>query len=292
MMANYRSVLRTLGGRNTSDGAGVKLNRAFSYYDEPLIDPFLMMDNFNSVDPESYMAGFPWHPHRGIETVTYMLKGSINHEDSIGNAGTINPGGIQWMTAGSGIIHQEMPELNKEGINGFQIWVNLPAAEKMTMPRYRDMNGIDIPELFIEDSKLRVITGSINNNINSSFSFKAETSILDVSVPPEQEILIPVRKGYTALIYVYRGAANIGITHHTVLENSTAVLDRDGENILISSGTDPLQFILLTGKPLNESVAWKGPIVMNSWEEIQRAYRDLNDGTFIKNREPKTDQIS
>ena len=280
-----RKLLKVIQAQNTSDGAGVKLNRAFSYYVEPLIDPFLMMDNFNSVDPESYMAGFPWHPHRGIETVTYILKGEIQHEDSTGNTGKISSGDTQWMSAGSGIIHQEMPQLNRDGISGFQIWVNLPAAKKMSTPRYKDLKRDSIPESYMEDVTFKIITGSLNNESNLAFAIRADTAIFDVNVPPEREISIPIKSGYTALIYVYEGAINIGDEHRRIIKNSTGVLDRIGENILLSTGEEGGKFVLLTGKPLNEPVAWRGPIVMNSWNQIESAYRELNNGTFLKHKD-------
>jgi redox-sensitive bicupin YhaK (pirin superfamily) len=280
-----RKLLRVIQAQSTSDGAGVKLNRAFSYYVEPLIDPFLMMDNFNSVDPEGYMAGFPWHPHRGIETVTYILNGEIQHEDSTGNTGKISSGDTQWMSAGSGIIHQEMPQLNRDGINGFQIWVNLPADRKMSMPRYKDLKGHNIPESYIEDATFKIITGSLNEESNPAFSIRAETAIFDVNVPPERELSIPIKSGYTSIIYIYEGSIYIGSEHQRIMKNSTAVLDRIGENIFLSTGDSQAKFVLLTGKPLNEPVAWRGPIVMNSWNQIESAYRELNQGTFLKHRE-------
>ena len=275
-----------LKGREVRDGAGVKLSRLFgSPRTYEVTDPFLLLDYFGSDRPEDYEMGFPWHPHRGIETVTYILNGEIQHEDSTGNKGRISSGDTQWMSAGSGIIHQEMPQLNRDGINGFQIWVNLPAARKMTMPRYKDLKRDNIPESHIEDARFKIITGTLNDESNHAFSIRAETAIFDVNVPAEHELSIPIKPGYTSLIYVYEGSIFIGSERQELMKNSTGVLDRIGENIFLSTGEVAGKFILLTGKPLNEPVAWRGPIVMNSWNEIESAYGELNQGTFLKHRE-------
>jgi len=265
------------------EGAGVRLHRVFGYYQVPLFDPFLMLDDFRNDDPDDYLAGFPWHPHRGIETITYMLEGSAEHGDSLGNSGTIHKGEVQWMTAGSGIIHQEMPKPDKQGrMYGFQLWTNLPAKDKMCKPRYQDIKAQAIPEVKTpEGAMIKVICGAYKGTKGPVEDIYADPQYWDVQMPVGTALELPALMGSTCFIYVYGGS---GVIDGQQVKNRMAVLFEDGDGISVASGHDGLSFLYLNGKPLQEPVSWRGPIVMNTKEEIKTAFQELDNGTFIKIR--------
>jgi len=265
------------------EGAGVRLHRAFGYYQVPLFDPFLMLDDFRNDDPDDYLAGFPWHPHRGIETITYMLEGSAEHGDSLGNSGVIHKGEVQWMTAGSGIIHQEMPKPNKQGhMYGFQLWTNLPAKDKMCKPRYQDIKAQAIPEVKTpEGAMIKVICGAYKGTKGPVEDIYADPQYWDVQVPASTTLELPAPLGSTCFIYVYGGS---GVIDGQQVKNRMAVLFEDGDGISVASGHEGLRFLYMNGKQLQEPISWRGPIVMNTKEEIKTAFQELDNGTFIKIR--------
>jgi hypothetical protein len=279
-----RSIKTIFTSKPTLEGAGVHLKRAFGYYEVPQFDPFLLMDDFRNEDPSKYLKGFPWHPHRGIETITYMLEGYAEHGDSMGNKGTIGPGDVQWMTAGSGIIHQEMPKPGPDGrMYGFQLWANLPASQKMMKPRYQDVKAEDIPEIVLENSvKLRVICGEINGVKGPVKDIIIDPEYLDITVPTGTEYFHPTKKGYTVFIYVIGGKGETGESGDNVVENQTLVLYEDGDQIRIKPSDAYVRFLLISGKPLNEPIAWGGPIVMNTKDELNLAFEEFRSGRFIK----------
>ncbi len=277
-----RSIKATYHGETVTEGAGVRLRRIFGYYEVPDFDPFLMLDDFRSDTPEHFLKGFPWHPHRGIETITYVLKGDVEHGDSLGNQGVISSGDVQWMTAGSGIIHQEMPKGDADGsMHGFQLWANLPASQKMMAPRYRGITAADIPEAALPDGvRVKVIAGEVAGVRSPMDRIVIDPEYLDCSVPAGVEFVHPTRRGYTAFLYVIGGR---GVVGRTEVRDKTLVLFEDGDELAASAASDsPLRFLLLTGKPLGEPVAWRGPIVMNTQEELNVAFQEYRDGTFIK----------
>ncbi len=263
------------------EGAGVHLQRAFGYSETPLFDPFLMLDDFRNDEPEKYLPGFPWHPHRGIETITYMLAGSAEHGDNLGNSGTIHKGEVQWMTAGSGIIHQEMPKPDSTGkMYGFQLWANLPAAQKMMNPRYRDIRTSDIPLVKTQEgAEIKIICGEFGNVRGSVNDIVIDPQYWDVTIPENKHIVLPTPEGHNCFIYCYGGEA---IIDGQKIGNRQTVLFEEGESISIQALSEGFKFLFLCGKPLNEPISWKGPIVMNTKEEIKTAFRDLSEGTFIK----------
>lgn len=265
------------------EGAGVYLHRVFGYYQVPQFDPFLLMDDFRNDDPDKYLAGFPWHPHRGIETITYMLEGSAEHGDSMGNKGTIRKDEVQWMTAGSGIIHQEMPKPDKLGrMYGFQLWTNLPAQDKMRRPRYQDIKAKDIPIVSTpEGVTVKIICGSYQGTQGPVEDIYAAPQYWDVSVPANTALSLPAPLGSTCFIYVIAGLA---VVDGQEVANRQAVLFEDGEGIGLESGKEGVRFLYMNGKPLNEPISWRGPIVMNTKEEIKEAFRELENDTFIKIR--------
>jgi redox-sensitive bicupin YhaK (pirin superfamily) len=279
-----RKIKRIFKSRPTLEGAGVHLHRVFGYNEIPLFDPFLMLDDFSSDDPDQYMAGFPWHPHRGIETITYILEGSVAHGDSLGNSGVIAPGEVQWMTAGSGIIHQEMPEESKDGrMSGFQLWANLPASAKMMPPRYRDIKAADIPEIRREDGTgIRVICGTVDGVSGPVRDIVIEPEYLDVAMPANAQYIHPSRDGHTLLIYIFQGSASFGEENKSPVGKGNAVLFEDGGQTVIHTGSSEARFLLLSGKPLHEPIAWGGPVVMNTREELQLAFTEYENGTFLK----------
>ena len=262
------------------DGAGVHLYRIFGYHDTPLFDPFLLLDDFRNDQPENYIAGFPWHPHRGIETITYMLEGSAEHGDSLGNSGVIRKGEVQWMTAGSGIIHQEMPKPDEQGkMYGFQLWANLPAKHKMIAPRYQDVSAENVPTVSDpQGASVKVICGSYLQTQGAVEDIVIDPQYWDVAIQPEKRIILPVLPGYKCFVYCYGGDALID--NHAIY-NRQGVLFEDGENILIQSGKAGTNLLFISGKPLGEPISWRGPIVMNSKAEIDLAFRQLGDNTFI-----------
>ena len=273
-----RNIEKTVRGQHAVDGAGVKLVRVIGSRDVYDFDPFLMLDSFDSTDPDDYTAGFPWHPHRGIETVTYLIDGRIEHMDSLGNMGVIESGESQWMTAGGGILHQEMPVASKRML-GFQLWLNLPRAEKMTKPAYLGITGDMIPAVHDGKAIVRVLSGSYGDSSGTQ-PRHIKAGILDVSLPMRERISIPVRQEETVFAFLIEGDAMID---STLVMEKTAVLFGAGGHVTIEATPErDVRFILFSGKPLREPVAWGGPIVMNTREELDLAFEELRSGTFIK----------
>ncbi len=279
-----RRIEAILPSRETIEGAGVHLRRAFGYYEVPRLDPFLMLDDFRSQNPAEFVAGFPWHPHRGIETVTYMLDGFVQHEDSMGNKGVIRSGDVQWMTAGNGIIHQEMPKHLDDGkMGGFQLWVNLPANHKMMDPRYQEVKSGAIPQFEVaKDVTVRVIAGEVQGVRGPVRDIVVEPEYLDVRVGPGATFDHPVKRGHRAFAYVLGGRGRFDDESGEVVDSENLVLFKDGDRVRIEAKDQPLRFLLVSGKPLHEPVAWWGPIVMNSRREIEEAVQEYQDGTFVK----------
>lgn len=302
-MTQIRKIRKVFKSKPTLEGAGVHLKRAFGFSEVPLFDPFLMLDDFRSDTPAHYIQGFPWHPHRGIETITYMLNGSVEHGDSMRNQGTIQEGDVQWMTAGSGIIHQEMPKGDIKGkMGGFQLWANLPASHKMMEPRYRDVKSTQIPEVVLESGvRLKIISGRFQDQQGPVRDIVIDPQVLDVFLPPRREFTHFIKKGYAVMAYVFEGQGHFcreknpfsyevrgenyfDIHRDPSVGNGGLVLFDDGEEILAFTEDKPLRFLLLSGKPIHEPVAWYGPIVMNTQEELQVAFAEYQKGTFIKHK--------
>jgi redox-sensitive bicupin YhaK (pirin superfamily) len=282
-MAKIRSIERLSRSRPTIEGAGVRLKRAFGSADVPSYDPFLMLDDFHSDRPADYMAGFPWHPHRGIETVTYMISGEVEHGDSMGNKGVIESGEVQWMTAGSGIVHQEMPRRQKGTLWGLQLWVNLPASHKMMGPRYRDIRATDIPECRLDSGgAVKVVAGSFNGCPGPVRDLIGNPEYLDVSLPDLVEFEHAIARGHIAFAYVLEGEGRFTPGQEKAITAESLLLYGDGEKVSIKAGKAGLRFLLISGRPLREPVAWRGPIVMNSEEELDVAFAEYRNGTFIK----------
>jgi redox-sensitive bicupin YhaK (pirin superfamily) len=274
-----RTVVNIIDPQPVVEGAGVRLKRSIGTRTLDYLDPFLLLDHFASTDPADYEAGFPLHPHRGIETVTYMLRGGVDHRDSIGNSGSIGPGDIQWMTAGGGIMHEEMPQVRPEGIDGFQLWVNLPARLKMTRPRYQGILASEIPSVEVEGgTRIRVITGTVNGVSGPVSGIAADPAYLDVSVPAQAAFTHPISRGHSAFAYVFEGDAKFG--DQQVTHTRLAVFG-DGDYVKVVADQSPVRFLLVSGKPLNEPIARYGPFVMNTRAEIEQALRDLRQGTFV-----------
>jgi len=282
-MENIRKVRKVITGVPTIEGAGVHLHRVFGNRDAPEFDPFLLLDDFRSPDPSQFEAGFPWHPHRGIETITYMVEGTVEHRDSLGNRGVIGTGDVQWMTAGSGIIHQEMPVGNMEGrMGGFQLWANLPASQKMMDPRYREVLESQIPSLVDETgSTLRIISGEVNGIKGPVQDIVTEPEYIDVTVPPKSTFTLPTKAGHIVLCYVIQGNGVFDPGIPPVSNGQLAVLD-EGDAVQVKTTDAPVRFLFLSGKPIGEPVAWYGPIVMNTEEEIRTAVTEYQSGKFIK----------
>ena len=282
-MTARRNVQMSITARPVLEGAGVHLNRVFGFGNESLFDPFLLLDDFRSDRPEHYLKGFPWHPHRGIETITYVLSGDVEHGDSLGNQGTISSGDVQWMTAGSGIIHQEMPKGDERGaMQGFQLWANLPAKDKMIDPRYRDITAAQIPEIVGDDGrKIKIIAGSLDQIQGPVTDIATEPEYFDVSLPANATFSHTSPPQHTLMVYGIDGS---GQSAGEQLLNKTLLLFEQGDEVVLESGPEGLRFLLLCGKPLREPVAWRGPIVMNSEEELETAFREYQQGTFIKHR--------
>jgi hypothetical protein len=304
-MSKLRKIRTVSKSKATIEGAGVHLKRAFGYYQVPQFDPFLLLDDFRSHDPSKYLPGFPWHPHRGIETITYVIQGHVEHGDSMGNKGDISPGNVQWMTAGSGIIHQEMPKGDQRGgMGGFQLWANLPARQKMMEPRYRDVRREQIPEVSLDSGvKVRVICGKVNGVSGPVHDIVIEPEYLDVTVPGGSIFTHPIRRGHTAFAYVIEGKGYFdeeldSFSHEVVGSNyfdlhrecmcvdESLILYEDGDHVSISAKDGLLRFLLISGRPLGEPVAWYGPIVMNSRDELRVAFDEYRRGTFIKHKTP------
>ena len=278
-----RRVVSTVRGQPTSDGAGVKLTRVIGQRALDMLDPFLMLDEFRSDSASDYIGGFPNHPHRGFETVTYMLAGRMRHGDNQGNSGLLRPGSVQWMTAGRGIVHSEMPEQENGLMWGFQLWVNLPAKDKMTAPRYQDIAPESIPEATPASGvRVRVLAGSIGDVVGPVGGIAVEPVYFDIALEPGARFAAPLPQGHNAFAYVYEGAVDLGPVDASrrIQRGELAVLDRDGGDVLVSAGAEPARLILVAGKPLNEPVAKYGPFVMNTQEQIVEAIRDYQAGKF------------
>ena len=286
MDSQPREVIRIVEPETVTDGAGVRLQRSIASRALDYLDPFLLLDHFGSDNPDDDIAGFPMHPHRGIETVTYMLAGAVKHRDSLGNAGSIEAGDVQWMTAGGGILHEEMPERREGEMAGFQLWVNLPAKLKMTAPRYREFASGHIPQLEREDgTKIRVIAGCVDGIEGAITGIAADPTYLDVSLPAGGSFVQPVEKGHTVFAYLFQGEGLFGLdsdgTGDTVGQ-STLVVFGDGNYVNIKAIEQPVRFLLVSGKPLCEPIVRYGPFVMNTMEEIEQALVDLRNGTFVQ----------
>ena len=298
---SIRPVKRLVKSKPTIEGAGVHLRRAFGFGETGDVDPFLLLDDFRGDRPDDYLAGFPWHPHRGIETITYVLAGNVDHADSLGNAGTIGAGDVQWMTAGSGIIHQEMPHGNDRGqMHGFQLWANLPSSLKMTMPRYQEVKSTDIPEVTDDDgTKVRVICGSFWGQSGPVDGVAAEPQYLDIWVPAGRRRSLPVATSRNAFAYVFGGSGRFAnasdpqpiktdrigdesVADGEEADNRSLVVFDSGDEITVQAGEKGIRFLLVSGKPIQEPVAWRGPIVMNTNEELRRAFEEFRAGTFLK----------
>jgi len=298
---SIRPIKRLVKSKPTLEGAGVRLRRAFGFGNTSDFDPFLLLDDFRNDVPEDYLAGFPWHPHRGIETITYVLSGTVEHGDSLGNSGVISTGDVQWMTAGSGIIHQEMPKGDSAGrMHGFQLWGNLPASLKMTRPRYQEVKAAEIPEITDDDgTHVRVVCGQFWGKKGPVEGVASEPIYLDVSVSPGRRKTLPIETVRHAFAYVFAGSGKFcnasgplavpteGVGWADVNPPSQAadrslVLFDSGDEVVVQAGDEGMRFLLVSGKPLEEPVAWYGPIVMNTQEELRQAFRELETGKFLK----------
>jgi redox-sensitive bicupin YhaK (pirin superfamily) len=286
------------------EGAGVHLYRAFGFHKPREFDPFLLFDDFRNDDPKLFEKGFPWHPHRGIETITYVLDGEVEHGDSLGNRGVLGAGSVQWMTAGSGIMHQEMPRANPHGqMHGFQLWANLPSRLKMTGPRYQDIQGSDIPVIIDDDgTAVKIVTGSFWGKRGPVDGIAADPLYLDISIPPNTRKTFPVDTYANTFAYVFAGkgsfrdasnpygvrvekeVAGEEINIRDMTGNRTLVNFDTGDEITVQSGPDGIRFLLISGQPIQEPVAWHGPIVMNTQDELRQAMKDLQNGTFIQDQ--------
>lgn len=280
-----RNIEQIIEPEPVTEGAGVKLNRSIGTDRLDYLDPFLLLDDFASSDPHDYQAGFPLHPHRGIETVTYVLRGEVRHKDTLGNSGHIGAGDVQWMTAGRGIMHEEMPQVRPEGIAGFQLWVNLPAKLKMTKPRYQEVRSSEIPEIKRKDgTRIRVITGTLDGVSGPVTGIAANPIYLDVSLPAQASFIQPIQRGHAAFAYVFEGEATFAGRDRedgtTILHPRLVVLG-DGDEVKVSTGATPVRFLLVSGKPLHEPIARYGPFVMNTQEEIEQTLQELRHGTFV-----------
>ncbi len=296
-----RKIVKTMRAKPTIEGAGVHLKRAFGFGDSRLFDPFLLLDDFRSDDPAHYIKGFPWHPHRGIETITYILKGRAEHGDSLGNRGVIGPGDVQWMTAGSGIIHQEMPKGDEAGsMQGFQLWANLPASKKMMAPRYREVKSDEITETELPGGAMvRIICGEVEGKQGPVRDVVIDPEYLDVTVQAGGEFVHPTKPGHRVLAYVIggrglfcreggpfsfdsEGANYFDFKKDRSIGDGTLVVYGEGDSIVVTAEGDGVRFLFVSGEPIGEPVAWYGPIVMNTREELQLAFEELDNGTFIK----------
>ncbi|MFI5415434.1 MAG: pirin family protein [Candidatus Lutacidiplasmatales archaeon] len=285
MSDHPRAVVQRFPPVETMEGAGVRLRRSFGNGEVPLFDPFLLLDNFGSSNPEDYLAGFPWHPHRGIETVTYMLEGRVDHGDSLGNAGSIDAGDVQWMTAGSGIIHQEMPQRTEGSLRGFQLWVNLPSREKMTTPAYRGLTSPELPtESTPDGGRVRVVAGEYGSVQGPVGGISVSPTYLDVTLLPDSKFQHPIPVGHTSFAHTVSGSVAFGAASEPFNAPGETLLFGPGHHVAARAGPLGGRFLLVAGRPLGEPVAWYGPIVMNHQEELAQAVRDLRAGTFIRDR--------
>ncbi len=277
-----RKIKNVFSGRPTIEGAGVRLKRIFGYYEVPIFDPFLLLDDFGSSDPEEYIAGFPWHPHRGIETVTYMIHGTVSHGDSLGNMGDIKDGQVQWMTAGSGIIHQEMPQKQNDILRGLQLWVNLPSSHKMMEPRYQDIKDSDIIPIVEKNGiEIKVIAGIYKDVRGPVKEIICDPLYLDIWIPPKKVFNLKQKRENTVFAYIISGEGYFDSTQKKLKEGQLGLFGK-GEEIEVRSEEDGVRFILISGKPIGEPIAWRGPIVMNTEEELDQAFDEYRNETFIK----------
>lgn len=281
MMAEIRKIVQVVEPQSVTEGAGVRLKRSIAGRALDYLDPFLLFDHFGSDNPDDYLAGFPMHPHRGIETVTYMLAGEVRHRDSLGNVGTIGAGDVQWMTAGRGIMHEEMPKPRQGKMAGFQLWVNLPARLKMTRPRYQEIPAAVVPEVRREDGvRIRVVAGEADDVRGPVTEIAADPTYLDVTVPAGMTFAHPIPRGHSAFAYVFEGRGAFGADARSFAAPRLIVLG-DGEAMPARAEAEGLRFLLVSGKPLGEPIARYGPFVMNTREEIMQALEDLRNGTFV-----------
>lgn len=282
-MSHPKQFVEALKARPTLEGAGVHLHRGFANAQFPRFDPFLLFDDFSSPNPADYLPGFPMHPHRGMETVTYVLEGEVRHRDSLGNSGIIGGGDIQWMSAGSGIIHEEMPQ-GTNGLLGFQLWINLPKKDKMMKPHYQDIRKKIIPMISVgNDTEVRLIAGTVSEVSGPVLDIIADPLYLDVTLPRESDFRFPVPEGYTTFVYLMSGALAHNVNKPITHEKGTILLfTHEGDSISVRAGSAGARFLLVAGKPLNEPIAWHGPIVMNTREELYVAFNELEKGEFIK----------
>ena len=302
-MVKNRKIHKIMMSKPTLEGAGVHLHRAFGFSDTHTFDPFLLLDDFRNDNPADYAPGFPWHPHRGIETITYVLRGKVDHGDSMGNHGVITSGDVQWMTAGSGILHQEMPEGDPDGrMYGFQLWANLPRTHKMMVPRYQDIKSAQIPLVTLEGGvTVRLICGEVAGVRGPVQNIVIDPQVLDVTIPAKTRFTFPTQPGYTVFAYIIDGKATFcdeqdpfaydregsnyfDTQHDQWLGDRTLVVFEDGEQILVNTEDYPVRFLLISGRPIREPVAWYGPIVMNTEQELRKAFDELDQGTFIKKK--------
>ncbi|HAA03458.1 MAG TPA: hypothetical protein DCE18_08820 [Syntrophobacteraceae bacterium] len=302
-MKSVRKINKVWKSKPTIEGAGVHLKRAFGFHEVPDLDPFLLLDDFHATNPALYLPGFPWHPHRGIETITYVLNGDVEHGDSMGNQGLISAGDVQWMTAGSGIIHQEMPKGDNSGLLwGFQLWANLPSSHKMMTPRYRDVKRAQIPEIAFESgARVKIICGEVNGVAGPVRDIIIDPEYLDVFLSADSTFAYPLKRSHTVFAYVVEGAGFFdqerdSFAHEVIGQNyfdfnrqclceaETLITFGEGDAVAITTEERPLRFLLVSGKPIGEPVAWYGPIVMNTQEQLRTAFEEYRDGTFIKHR--------
>jgi redox-sensitive bicupin YhaK (pirin superfamily) len=301
---SLRPIRRIVKARPTIEGAGVHLRRAFGFGDTSEVDPFLLLDDFRNERPEDYLAGFPWHPHRGIETITYVLAGTVEHGDSIGNSGVISAGDVQWMTAGSGIIHQEMPKGDPNGrMHGFQLWANLPSSLKMSAPHYQEIKSREIPVVTDDDGTIaRIVCGKFWGTTGPVEGIAADPVYLDITVPSGAKKTLPIDTRHNAFAYIFEGSGKFCNASEPLdvptesagwvdtkppgeEDNRSLVLFDSGDEITVQAGDEGIRLLLISGKPLKEPVAWYGPIVMNTQEELRRAFEELQNGTFLKHKE-------
>ena len=281
-MSADRKIKNVFSGKQTIEGAGVRLKRIFGYYEVPIFDPFLLLDDFGSSDPEEYIAGFPWHPHRGIETVTYMIHGTVSHGDSLGNRGDIKDGQVQWMTAGSGIVHQEMPQKQNDLLRGLQLWVNLPSSYKMMEPRYQDIKDSDIISIKEKNGiEVKVIAGIYKDVRGPVKEIICDPQYLDIWIPPKKVFNLKQKRENTVFVYIINGEGYFDTTQKKLEEGQLGLFGK-GEEIEVRSEKDGLRFILISGKPIGEPIAWRGPIVMNTEKELDQAFDEYRNETFIK----------
>jgi len=280
-LEKVRKMKKVISGQRATDGAGVRLVRVIGHNDVEDFDPFLMLDAFDSVNPEDYTKGFPWHPHRGIETVTYLIHGDIEHGDSLGNKGSILDGECQWMSAGSGIIHQEMPKASQRML-GVQLWLNLPAKDKMTKPQYRDISNKDIPIVEESAGKIHIISGNYKGRMGAIQGDYIKPLFMDVELKAGQEWTLSTEKDATLFIYIIQGQGSFDAFAKEMVTEKHAVLFEAGDNLFVRAASEGMRFLLLCAKSLKEPIAWGGPIVMNTKEELNQAFKEIEEGTFIK----------